>query len=423
MSDLDGLARSRTQPSVLQPAAAKPPSLFARAYRVASAPRRLISPTRYERVPQTELDVRKVGFRLSNRSLFFLLVVVPTFLTTVYMVAIASNQYISEAHFVVRSAQKQGASGLSAMLQGSGLSGIKDDSSSVIDYMKSRDVLKKISGDVGFREIVNRPGADFLARFPTFYHGESFEELFEHFSSIVTIVHDAATGINTLKVRAFRAEDAQRVAESLLEASEQLINRLNERSLVDAVSLATREVRTAEERSAAAQKALTDYRIAAGLVDTTSSAKGYLELIGGLERELAASRTQLTQTRAASPNNPNLQNLRDRVSALEQQIESERQRLFGSNTAMVNTFAEFQKLTIEAEFAAKAVILANTMLESARLDALRKQLYLDRVVEPNTADLSRYPRRFISIITVFGSAFMAYAVLWLVMANAREHAG
>jgi capsular polysaccharide transport system permease protein len=110
------------------------------------------------------------------------------------------------------------------------------------------------------------------------------------------------------------------------------------------------------------------------------------------------------------------------VVALEQQVESERSRLFGSETAKVNTFAEFERLTIEAEFAAKALVVANTMLETARLEVLRKQLYLDRVVEPNTADLSRYPRRFLSIITVFATALLIYAVLWLVMANAREHA-
>jgi capsular polysaccharide transport system permease protein len=62
------------------------------------------------------------------------------------------------------------------------------------------------------------------------------------------------------------------------------------------------------------------------------------------------------------------------------------------------------------------------MLETARVEALRKQLYLDRVVEPNAADLSRYPRRFLSIITVFGTAFLLYAIIWLVVANAREHA-
>jgi hypothetical protein len=70
---------------------------------------------------------------LGNRALFLAVVVLPTLLTAIYMLAIASNQYISEAHFIVRSAQKQNAGGLTAMLQGSGLSGIRDEASSVID--------------------------------------------------------------------------------------------------------------------------------------------------------------------------------------------------------------------------------------------------------------------------------------------------
>lgn len=416
-------AEARYPVSAVAPApATQSPSLLLRARQLASsAPRRLL-PLRHGRTGSQVIDAAETKSRTGNRLLFVALVVLPTLLTALYMLAIASNQYISEAHFIVRSAQKQNGGGLSAMLQSSGLSGIRDESSSVVDYIKSRDALREILPETQFRDVVNRPGADFLARFPSFYRGDSFEELFEHYSNIVTVVHDAATGINTLKVRAFVPEDAQRVAEALLRMSERLVNRMNERSLSDTVTLADREVKIAEARSAAAQKALTQYRVAVGMVDSSSTAKTSLELIGGLERELSAARTQYAQTKAGSPSNPGLQNLKDRVVALEQQIESERGRLYGSDTAKVGAFAEFERLTIEAEFAAKALVVANTMLETARLEALRKQLYLDRVVEPNSADLSRYPRRFLSIVAVFGTAFLVYGILWLVMANAREHA-
>jgi capsular polysaccharide transport system permease protein len=421
MTRLD--AQTRAPTSAVTPALVTgSASLLLRARQLASAAPRRLLPLGHDHAGPLGLGATKDRSGLGNRALFLAVVVLPTLLTAIYMLAIASNQYISEAHFIVRSAQKQNAGGLTAMLQGSGLSGIRDEASSVIDYIKSRDALKEILPDTQFRDVVNRPGADFLARFPTFHRGDSFEELFEHYSNIVTVVHDATTGINTLKVRAFTAEDAQRVAEALLRMSEHLVNRMNERSLRDAVTLAAREVKTAEDRSATAQRALTQYRVSVGLVDPSSTAKTFLELIGGLERELSVARTQYAQTKAGSPNNPNLPNLRDRVVALEQQVEAERNRLFGSETAKVNTFADFERLTIEAEFAAKALVVANTMLETARLEALRKQLYLDRVVEPNAADLSRYPRRFLSIITVFGTAFLAYAILWLVMANAREHA-
>ena len=351
-----------------------------------------------------------------------LFVLLPTALTGIYMFAVASNQYWSEAHFVVRSPTKPSMSGLGALLQTSGMSGIRDDSVSVNEFMRSRDALREIQDQVQFRDIVNRPGADFLARFPSFWQRNTFEELYEHYLYIVSVVHDATTGINTLKVRAFTPEDSQKVAEALLQASERLVNRLNDRAIGDTLALATAEVDKAEKRSSESQRALTVYRVSVGQVDTNSTAKTYLELIGGLERELSTLRAQLASVQASSPSNPGIPSLRDRVTALEQQVAEERRKLLGGEGALVGSFGEFERLRLEAEFAARALTAANAMLETARLEGLRKQLYLERVVEPNAADLSRYPRRLLTTFTVFGSAFLAYAILWLVIANAREHA-
>ncbi|MGA0596486.1 hypothetical protein [Enterovirga sp. CN4-39] len=350
------------------------------------------------------------------------MVIAPTIAAAIYLFAIASDQYISEARFVVRNAQKQGGSGIGALLQNAGVSGVRDEAYPVIDFLKSRDAVRELEQKVPLREMLSRPGADFLARFPSFYSEGTFEELYEHLSSILTVTHDATTGITTLKVRAFAPSDSQRIAEALIESSEQLVNRMNERSLQDAVGLATKQLVKAEQRSAAAQQAITAYQIKAGLVDTASTAKTYLELIGGLEKELAATRTQISQTRSVSPNNPGIQALLDKEAALSKQITAERSKLLGADGSLVGSFAEFQRLTLEAEFAAKALLATNTLLESARMEALRKQLYLERVVEPNTADSSRYPRRWLAILTIFGTLFLAYGIVRLLIVNAREHA-
>jgi capsular polysaccharide transport system permease protein len=350
------------------------------------------------------------------------MVVLPTLAAAVYLFCIASDQYISEARFVVRSAQKQGSSGLGALLQSSGLNGIRDDAFPVIDFLKSRDALRDLESRLPLREMLNRKGADFLARFPTFDSNNTFEDLYEHLSGIMSVTHDASTGITTLKVRAFEPADSQRIAEALLESSEQLVNRMNERSLTDAVSLAEKQVASAEERSSKALQAVTAYQIKAGIVDNTSTAKTYLELIGGLEKELAATRAQISQTRSVSPNNPGLPALLDKEAALVKQVASERGKLLGADGSLVGTFAEYQRLTLEAEFAAKALLATNGLLESARMEALRKQLYLERVVEPNSADKSRYPRRWLALLTMFGTSLLAYGIVRLLIVNAREHA-
>lgn len=365
---------------------------------------------------------RKVRLSLTKRGMFFLLVILPTLTAALYLFAIASDQYISEARFVVRSPQKAGVSGLGALLQGSGVSGTRDDAFYVIDFIKSRDALKDIDDKIHFRDMMSRPGSDFLARFPGPSGHNTFEDLYDHYSDVVNVVHDASTGIATLKVRAFNPTDSQELAEALLESSERLVNRMNDRSLQDSIGVAQKELDSAEKRQIAAQKLLTAYRISVGIVDATATTRSYLELSGGLQKELLASRAQLIQMLATSPNSPGIPALRDRVSSLEQGVASEKAKLVGADGSLVKTFSDFERLMLESEFASKAVVAANTMLETAKLEAMRKQLYLERVVEPNFADLSRYPRRFLATITIFGTAFLAYAIIWLLIVNAREHA-
>ena len=64
---------------------------------------------------------------------------------------------------------------------------------------------------------------------------------------------------------------------------------------------------------------------------------------------------------------------------------------------------------------------AVAQLESASSEARRKQLYLQRVVEPTVADSPVLPLRTRSILTVLISTLLAYGALVLVVAGLREH--
>ena len=59
--------------------------------------------------------------------IFFLTVVVPTTIAIIYYGVIASDVFISESRFVVRSPQRQAQTGLSALLQGGGFARSQDD--------------------------------------------------------------------------------------------------------------------------------------------------------------------------------------------------------------------------------------------------------------------------------------------------------
>jgi capsular polysaccharide transport system permease protein len=74
----------------------------------------------------------KVRFFAKNKILW-LTVIIPTILAIIYYGLIASDVYISESRFVVRSPQRQTQTGLNAFLAGTGFSRSQDDTYSVHD--------------------------------------------------------------------------------------------------------------------------------------------------------------------------------------------------------------------------------------------------------------------------------------------------
>ncbi len=61
-------------------------------------------------------------------------------------------------------------------------------------------------------------------------------------------------------------------------------------------------------------------------------------------------------------------------------------------------------------------------LETARVDALQKQLYLERLVQPNLPDKAMEPRRLRSTIALFIMSVVIWGVASVLVASVREHA-
>ena len=81
----------------------------------------------------------------------------------------------------------------------------------------------------------------------------------------------------------------------------------------------------------------------------------------------------------------------------------------------------FERLTVESEFADKQLGVALADLETARNEALRQQLYLERLVQPSLPDKAMEPRRIRSVFTVFLIGLIAWGVVSLLIAAIREH--
>lgn len=360
--------------------------------------------------------------RLQGLNLLFLLTVAaPTALALVYFGLMASDVYLSESRFVVRSPERQVATGLGALLKGVGFSRAQDDSYTMHDYVLSRDALKEINDKLAIGKAFASNQVDIFSRFGGIDFDTSFEALHRYYQKKIDVQQDTASSITTLTVRAYTAQDAQSINQKLLDLSEGLVNRLNERGRQDLIRSAASEVADAETKSKAAALALSAYRNAKGVVDPERQATVQLQQVAKLQDELIATKTQLAQLKAFTPQNPQIQSLQLRAKTLQAEMDTETTKVTGGERSLANKAADFQRLALEREFADKQLASAMASLELARNEAQRKQVYLERIVQPSLPDMALEPRRLRSILATFVLGLIAWGILTMLLAGVREH--
>ena len=354
-------------------------------------------------------------------AIFVFTVLVPTALAVVYYGLIASDVYISEARFVVRNPQRASQSGLGALLQGTGFTRSQDDTYSVHDYMRSRDALRELDDKLKVRSAYSSQSVDVINRFPSLDWDDSFEALHRYYQKQVSIDYDSVSSITVLRVHAYTAEGAKAINDMLLTMGERLVNNLNDRSRQDLIRVAEQEVEQAESKAKAAALALAAYRADRSVFDPSSQSAMQLQGVARIQEELLATEGQLAQIRQVAPNNPQIDALASRAAGLRRAIAAETGKVIGSGTSLTGKAPVFDRLTLEKGFADRQLGSALASLETARSEAQRKQLYLERLVQPNLPDMAVEPRRIRSTFTVLALGLVLWGVLSLVVSSVKEH--
>jgi capsular polysaccharide transport system permease protein len=364
----------------------------------------------------------RVKHWLKRHIVFVLTVLVPTCAAIVYYGLIASDVFVSESRFLVRSPQQQVQTGLvGALLEGSGLSHSEDDTYSVHDFILSRDALKELDDKLAVRRAYSGKHIDWFERFAALNWDSSFEALYRYYGKHVTVEYDSTSSISVLTVRAFTADDAQKINRLLLDMSERLVNSLNDRSRRDLIQFAEEEVKIAAAKAQDASLAMLAFRSKHAVFEPDKQAAIQLESVAKLEEELVSTEAELAQLKKLSPDNPQISGLDSRADTLRTAIASEASKVTDQNGSFSASAPTFERLALNSEFADKQLGTALAGLEAARSEAARKQLYLDRLVQASLPDKALEPRRIRSVFTVFLVGLIAWGAVSLVLASIREH--
>jgi capsular polysaccharide transport system permease protein len=354
-------------------------------------------------------------------SLFILTVIVPTALATLYFGLLASDVYVSQAQFVVRSPDKPATTGIGVLLKSVGFSNAGDEIFATQDYVLSRDALRTLNAKGEVERAYTKPGISIFDRFNALGSNGSFEDLYDYYTDKVSIEHNATSSITTLTVKAYSAQDAYRFNQRLLAQAETLVNRLNTRGQSDLVDYAQREAQEAEQAGLQASQALARYRDQRGVIDPEKQATVQLQMVSKLQDELIGARTQLLQLRALAPENPQIPLLETRIAGLTREIDVALGQVTGARSSLSSTAVRYQRLELEREFADRRLTAAMTSLQEARNEARRKQAYVERIVQSSLPDEAQQPRRLRGIFATFILGLIAYGILTMLFAGIREH--
>ena len=368
---------------------------------------------------------RPSGYLIS----FLALVALPALAAAVYFVVFASDQFVAESRFAVHGMATDAVSDSSKTKKAttsssltSGLSSSNEDSYLVAAYVRSRACMDEVSRTLPLRDVFRRPEADFVTRLEA---DASSEALVKYWDRMVAAYVDPPSGIVTVKVSAFRPEDAQALSQAILAASEKMANALSSRARADIMKLADSEVASSQERVVASLNALRAFRDKAGFIDPKLQA---VTLTMGLE-QLIVKRVRLeadyeVSSRAMSPEAPTLQALKSRLDQLDSDIAAEKAKLTSRSadpTALANVLPEYESLLVRSTFAEKLYGLAADGLERARLRAEAQTIYLDVFVPPALPQEALYPERLASSLMTAVALLVLWGIGALTAALIEDH--
>lgn len=351
-----------------------------------------------------------------------LVVVAPVTVAIIYFGFLATPVYISESSFVVRNPEKAQPSLLGGILQGAGFTQGTEEVYAAQAFAGSRDALRKLNRTGAVERAYTRPDIFWPERFnPLGIHG-TFEHLYDYFQNKVTVKNDTTTSITTLTVRAYDPLDAQRFNEQLLEMSETTVNQLNDRGRRDLVRYSQEAVTEAKADAERAATALAAYQNRSGVVDPAKQADAQMQMVSKLQDQLIATKTELAQLVRYTPENPRIPSVRTQLSVIQNSIDVALGKVTGGNRSLAQSAVRYQQLMLQNDFAGKQLTAALASLEQARNEAMRKQTYVERIVQPNLPDGPMEPHRLRGILAAIALSLLAYGILRMMVSGLREHA-
>jgi capsular polysaccharide transport system permease protein len=347
----------------------------------------------------------------------------PTVLTLLYMLFVASPRYVSEFEITYQAYQPQQtlSAGLVQSLAGSSSTSSVDLPTIIYEYIRSESLLDKLDSELHLREYYSSPKVDYFSRM----NPKANKDVFLRYYLWYVSVSQGWGGYLTIDVQAFDPDYAYAVAKAIVKASDQMVDKMTDRAAQDQVRYAENTLNQAEARVRKARLALMDFQNAHGLLNPPGSANQLGGIVGTLEGNLAAAQTQLATLAVTAPHSPLVAATKAQIAALEEQLSGEKYRLANKlgTAAYSKLLDEYDALQLEQQFAQSAYLAAQQGLAVARADAAQKQIYLVDFAPPYRPDRENIEFAMFYSVTALIVSLVLFGISSLVAGAVRDQSG
>jgi len=355
---------------------------------------------------------------------FLIFVCAPLLLTAGYLWTRAVDQYTSELGFTVRREEAPSAvdilGGLTKLSSNS-----SSDSDILYEYIQSQELVEKVDATIDLRTRFSRHAA--IDPIFSLSRNSSIEDLVEYWHKMVLISYAPGTGLIEVKVKAFTPEEAHEIAQVIFAESSRMINELSAIAREDAMRYAREELDTAVEQLKTARQALTAFRSRTQIVDPSADIQLQMGLLNTLQQQLGSELVDydllLTSVRE---DDPRLQQSQQRINAIRERIRQEREK-FGGGAASrgdgedyATLVSEFERLSVDREFAEQKYTGALQNYDAAQAEAQRQSRYLAAYLNPTLAQSPQYPHRALLLGLTALFLLVAWATLVLILYSLRD---
>jgi BexC/CtrB/KpsE family polysaccharide export inner-membrane protein len=360
-----------------------------------------------------------------NNISFFILVILPFFLSLVYYTIISTKVYVCESKIVVKNLSESGSlSGLGTLLKTLGLvEGTSSYGNILVNYIQSRDVMLALEKDFKIKNYYSSKEWDLLKRFDPFHLDPSYENFLKFYRKFVVNAYmEPKYNIVILQTRAKDPDFAFQLNQQILKLSENFINEMNKKVYSSALSYFESRLEESRNKIKALSEKIAKFLTKTGVVSPEQQIGVLLQQTAKLQESLIYKELELSRLKILAPQNPKIKDLEREIFQLRNEINKNLSKIAGTSTSIGPQAVELEMLKAEMNLLMKELEANLSAYLQAKNQAMMQLLFVETVEAPIKPDAPTEPRVLKNLFTIFVLCFIIWALYWFITSAVKEHA-